>query len=245
MSFLAVSSVPFRNFAPEVAPGPRKCYNISDIPARPRGRDLFQEAALLMKRFARTALFVALTALIALGFTGCSSIGAPAGPAVTPPPMTAELYTDYDAVYAHYNSVTFEDTLDTLTERFGEPETVTTANGANYTWIMEDGYGFTCAFHPTGELLAKVIHYEDVRQFRDLSSSGNLDIVEEFDKSVTFQECLSFFAGRPIEIAQIHSDAAGDDINRVYTWIDAEDNMVQILFKADGTVDSVSYSGKQ
>lgn len=198
-----------------------------------------------MKRFVRTALIVALTALIAPGFTGCSSIGAPAEPPVTPPPMTAEFFTDYDAVYVHYNSVSFDDNLATLTERFGEPQVVETANGANYTWVMEDGFGFTCAFHPTGELLAKVIHYEDIRQFRDLSASGNLDLVETFDKSVTFQECLTLFAGRPIEIAQIHSDVAGDAINRVYTWIDAEENMVQILFKADGTVDSVSYSGKQ
>jgi len=195
-----------------------------------------------MKRFVRTLLFIALTALVALAFSGCSSIGGPAEPAVTPPPMTAEFYTDYDSVYVHYNTVTFDDTLATLTERFGEPAVVETQNGANYTWIMEDGFGFTCAFHPTGELLVKVIHYDDVRQFRDLSNAVNLDMVENFDKTITFQDCINLFAGRPIEIAQIKSDVAGSDISRVYTWIDANENMVQIHFKADGTVDAVSYS---
>lgn len=195
-----------------------------------------------MKRFARTMLLIALTALLALGFSGCASFGGSDAPEVTPPPMTAELYADYDSVYVHYNSVTFDDTLETVTERLGEPEVVETDNGSQYTWIMDDGFGVTCAFHPTGELLVKVVYYEDIRQFRDLSLASNLNMVENFDKTITFQDCLNFFAGRPIEIAQIKSDVAGSDISRVYTWIDANENMVQIHFKADGTVDAVSYS---
>lgn len=198
-----------------------------------------------MKRFARTLLLIALAALTVLGFTGCSALdglGGTTEPEVTAPPMTAELFADYDSVYVLYNDIAFTDTLETITARHGEPEAVETANGFNYNWYTEDGYGVTCAFHESGELLVKVVYYEDIRQFSKLSLSSNLSIVENFDKEVTFQECMTLFGGRPIEIAQIKSDVAGSEISRVYTWIDSAENMVQIHFNANGTIEAVSYS---
>jgi len=196
-----------------------------------------------MKRFVRTLLLVLLAAAVAFGFSGCADLGGKnAQPDVTAPPMTAEYFSDYDAVYAYYNQVTFADTLETLTERFGEPSVEETENGNNYTWIMEDGYGFTTAFYETGELRVKVVHYEDARQFAKLSNSTNLNTVETFDKEVDFQTCVAIFVGRPIEMAQISNKTDGSDISRVYTWIDQHDNMVQILFKSTGLVDSISYS---
>lgn len=197
-----------------------------------------------MKRFARILTFVLLTALLAFGFTGCAQLGGSAKPAVTAPPMTAEYFTDYDAVYVHYKQVSFSDTLATLTERFGEPEVITTENGSNYTWVMEDGFGFTCAFFETGELRAKIVYYEDVRQFRDLSNSINLSTVESFDKEVNFQTCVSVFVGRPIEIGQIANNIDASDVSRIYCWMDSNESMVQILFKADGTIDSMSYNAQ-
>lgn len=194
-----------------------------------------------MKRFVRPLLLAVLVALVAFSFSGCFSDGQQE-PAVTAPPLTAQLFTDYDAVYTYYNQVTFADTLETLTARFGEPQVMETENGNNYTWIMEDGYGFTTAFYETGELRAKVVHYEDVRQFRDISSSMNLSTVESFDKQITFQTCVSVFVGRPIEIAQIATKTDGSDINRVYTWLDSNDSIVQILFNSSGNIESMSYN---
>lgn len=197
----------------------------------------------MMKRFARIFLFTVLIALVALGFTGCVPMGEISGePDATMPPMTAELFTDYDAVYAYYNEVTFADTLATLTERFGEPVPEETENGTNYAWHFEDGYGFVCAFFETGELRAKVIYYDDIRQFRNLSNATNLSAVQNFDKNIDFQTCVSVFAGRPIEIAQISTESTGKDIRRVYAWIDADDNIVQILFTSQGKVESASYN---
>lgn len=198
-----------------------------------------------MKRLVRPLMLVCLLLAVVLGLSGCISInGESTEPSATTPPLTAEQFTDYDAVYIHYNQVTFSDTLETLTERFGEPtDSASDDNGTTYTWIFEDGYGFVCTFYETGELRAKVVYYEDVRQFRDLCDARNLSSAEYLEDTNDFQTCVDIFVGRPIEVAQISSeDSTNTVISRVYTWIDADENLVQILFNADGTVESVSYS---
>lgn len=203
---------------------------------------------------------LALAVCAALVFSGCSltdmaqevgdSINSAADsitePETTPiPELTAPLFTDYKAVYVYYDQVTFADTLDTLTGRYGEPSVLENENGKEYTWLMEDGYGFTAAFRADGSLMAKVVYYEDVRQFREISNSSNLSVVENFDKEVDFQTCVSTFSGRPIEICQIRKDETDvEGIQRVYTWLDLEDNMVQILFNGDGTVSAIGYNFK-
>ena len=207
-----------------------------------------------MKRILRLILVALLAASVAL-LAGCSSLfevdtdalvdalEATPVPEATPlPELTAPLFEDYDSVYAHYNQVSMTaDTLPALQQRFGEPKVEQDDNGNKmYTWIFEDGYGFTCAAFPSGSLRAKVVYYEDMRQFRDLSNSSNLDSVVNFDKSIDFQTCVGLFRGRPIEVAQIVQEEGGS-VSRVYCWLDQQDQVVQILFKSDGKVDSISY----
>ncbi len=208
-----------------------------------------------MKRYLRPLIALVLVAAVAL-LAGCSSLfevdtdaledalTATPVPEATPiPELTAPLYEDYDAVFAHYNEVSITgDTLVTLKERYGEPKVEEDDNGNKmYTWLFEDGYGFTCAAFPSGSLRAKVVFYEDMRQFRALSDASNLDSVVNFDKSINFQTCVGLFRGRPIEIAQIVTEENSGSASRVYCWLDAQDQIVQILFKSDGTVDSISY----
>jgi len=206
-----------------------------------------------MKRTLRPVTLALLLASILL-LTGCMSFdfsaltveddAASVEAEATPiPELTAPLYTDYDAVYAHYGEVSMTaDTIVTLTDRYGEPAVEEDSEGNKmYTWVFEDGYGFTCAAFPSGTLRAKVVYYEDMRQFRDLSSSSNLDNVINFDKSIDFQTCVGLFRGRPIEVAQIAQEEGAAGFARVYCWLDQQDQIVQILFKSDGTVDSISY----
>lgn len=198
-----------------------------------------------MKRHFRPALFLCLLLVALLGLSGCVSFGGDTAPETTAPPLTAQQFTDYDAVYAYYTQVAFSDTLETLTARFGEPTDATsTDSGTNYTWIFDDGFGFVCTFFETGELRAKVVYYEDVRQFRDLCDAKNLSSAEYLEDENDFQTCVNVFVGRPIEVAQIAEDSTGTSISRVYTWIDASENMVQILFNPDGTIESISYNVK-
>ena len=65
-----------------------------------------------------------LAALVLVGLllllTGCTSmLGGETQPQATMPPMTAEMFTDLSSVTEWYNAVTFEDTLESLTARFG------------------------------------------------------------------------------------------------------------------------------
>ncbi len=206
-----------------------------------------------MKPFFRLLLAALLIAAVAL-LSGCmpqmdtaaleEAMSATPEPEATPiPELTAPLYEDYDSVYAHYNEVSITgDTLPTLTERYGEPLVEEDKDGNKmYTWLFEDGYGFTCAAFPSGALRAKVVYYEDLRQFRAISNSSNLENVVNFDKSIDFQTCVGLFRGRPIEVGQIVHEENSGSVSRVYCWLDLQDQIVQILFKGDGSVDSISY----
>lgn len=158
------------------------------------------------------------------------------------PELTAPLFTDADALYKWYNEVEFTDTLSTLTERYGEPEVITTENGDQYQWLMEDGYGFVCAFYNTGSMRAKVLYYEDVRQLGGLELAANLSYVENLDSDTEFKTCVSLF-GKPYEIARISAgEDDANDIARVYNWMDAEGSMVQILFDSAGKVQQINYA---
>lgn len=212
-----------------------------------------------MRRTYRWIALIALLLCAALALTGCSvnvgglfsdaeNVEATPAPEATPvPPLTAAMFTDYDAVYVHYNEIGFSDTLSGLTERYGEPvaETTTTEDvtSTSYTWKFDDGYGFVCAFYDNGRLRAKVILYEDLRQFRDLSNATYLANVFNLSDSSTFKECINILGGRPIEICQVsQSEQDQTDIARVYTWVDKDDQAAQILFKKDGTISSINTS---
>lgn len=193
-----------------------------------------------MNRRTKTLALLLCCACVALLLSGCVNIGGVREPAATLPPLTAAQYTDLEAVFRRYNEVTFADTLETLTQRYGTPETSTDENGVVYLWIDEEGFGFLASFFETGELRAKILNYEDLRQFADLCGARNLGSAEFLKETNTFKECVEGFVGRPIEIVQIAKDATGTEISRVYSWVDANHDIVQILFKPDGTIESIS-----
>ena len=165
-------------------------------------------------------------------------------PEATRAPFTAEMFTDREALYQYYNDVTFADNMETLTARYGEPVEEETENGSNYTWKMDDGYGFVCVFYDTGKLRAKALLYEDARQFGAISKSTGLNNVTSLSKSTTFEMCRGLLGGRGIEIMQIAQDTSADpEIKRVFDWVDeAGENVVEILFNANEQLESVSYS---
>lgn len=195
-----------------------------------------------MKKTIALILSVLLAMLL---FTGCDLTGesdADVEPTETPVPMTEEMFTDRAAVYQYYNTVTFDDTLETLTERFGEPTIEEDENGKTYVWVMEDGFGFCTAFYDTGSLRAKVIYYKDVRQFGDISAADNIESFSNLTDSYTFEMTCGMLGGKPMEIAQIAQDSSDSpEIKRLYAWANHNQDVVQILFTGEGKVESITY----
>ena len=119
----------------------------------------------------RKLLLILMAVGLAVGLSGCmmdmSSNQMPVGVDTTPMPALEEpVFTDAEAVYSLYNQVSFQDTLDDLTSRLGEPqvETINDQDNKSYNWVGENGSGVACAFSDTGKLLGKVLYYEDFRQ---------------------------------------------------------------------------------
>ena len=195
-----------------------------------------------MKKIITVLLSVLLAMLL---FTGCDMTGGETEevePQETPKPMTAEMYTDREAVYQYYKAVTFDDTLETLTEKYGEPKVEEDENGKTYVWVMDDGFGFCTAFFDTGSLRAKVIYYEDVRQFGDISAADSIESFSNLSDSYTFEMTCGMLGGKPMEIAQIAQDSSADpEIKRLYAWANHNQDVVQILFSGEGKVESVTY----
>ena len=67
----------------------------------------------------------ALVLAMALLLTGCvqggDAVDPNAEPTATLAPLTEPMYTDREALYQYYNAVTFDETLTSLTEKYGEP----------------------------------------------------------------------------------------------------------------------------
>jgi len=203
-----------------------------------------------MRRMMKLAALLVAAALL---MTGCVDFSAMmqnepavdpnATAAPTPGPMTAEMFTDHDAVYELYDQFKIGDTLPDLTERFGEPFINTTENGSTYIWENEAGYGVACAFYDNQCLRAKVVNYEDIRQFGGLSSATSLDnfsmLSEDHDFSMT---CLAL-GGKPAELASIAQDSTvNPKIDRLFIWVDEKGDFVQVLFTPDEKLKQVSYS---
>ncbi len=205
----------------------------------------------------RKIVFLAVLILIcALTLTGCENPfqsaveeyynnaeeEAAAAEATPLPELTAELFTDLEAVHTYYDQVTFSDTKASLTQKYGEPEIIEENGNEQFAWVMDDGYGFVCAFFDSGLLRAKVVYYEDIRQFGGLAAAKNLEMVENLDKNTDFSTCVNLF-GRPIEICQIsNSEGTTKEISRVYNWMDAQGHIVQILFTYEGKVSQINYN---
>lgn len=98
-------------------------------------------------------IFAALALVIMLlPLTGCAGMlaGEGAQPQETMPPMTAEMFTDLASVSKRYNETDFDDTMETLTARYGEPQEVQDENGSFWNFLDENGEGLSAIFFADG-----------------------------------------------------------------------------------------------
>ena len=212
-----------------------------------------------MKKTTRAARLIALTLLalvIALALTGCgeeitaavtaqleANEQAASEPEVTMGPMTSEMFTDRKAVYQYYDQVSVGDTLETVTERFGEPTIRHDDNGDSYVWQMDDGYGVVCIFFESGKLRAKGVYYEDLRQFGLLSNSTSIENFTQLNSNYTFEMTCGVLGGRAMEILQIVQDTSADpEVKRVFVWSNEKGDIIQVLFSGSEKLESVTYS---
>lgn len=194
--------------------------------------------------------WMAMAALVlaaALMMTGCvaddGDTAQDTDASATVAPLTEPMYTDREALYQYYNAVTFEDTLDSLTEKYGEPSVETADGGDSYTWVMEDGYGFAAAFFDSGRLRAKVLYYLDLRQLGEISNATGIDQFSSLNKNYTYAMTCGTLGGRAMELAQIAQDTSDDpEIKRLYVWATPKGDVVQVLFGGDEQLESVNYT---
>lgn len=194
----------------------------------------------------------ALALLAAFVLTGCMDFSAMTGamnaadsdePKATQPPMTDPMFTDREALYQYYNQVKIGDLKDDIIAKFGEPEVETTENGETLTWQMEDGYGFAAVFFDSGRLRAKVLYYDDLRQLGLLSSATNIDQFSTLNNNYTYEMVCGVLGGRSMELAQIAQDSSAEpEVKRLYVWANEKGDCVQVLFKDNEQLESITYS---
>lgn len=199
----------------------------------------------------RKLLLILMAVGLAVGLSGCmmdmSSNQMPVGVDTTPMPALEEpVFTDAEAVYSLYNQVSFQDTLDDLTSRLGEPqvETINDQDNKSYNWVGENGSGVACAFSDTGKLLGKVLYYEDFRQCAGLMP-GEFDInaVASVITGISHENVISMLGSDGIELAQVAQDnSANPAISVLYMWVNERGDMIQILFDVNGLAQQVSYA---
>lgn len=198
----------------------------------------------MLKKWTTLAALVLATALL---LTGCVQGGDAADPNAEPTatlaPMTEPMYTDREALYQYYNAVTFDETLTSLTEKYGEPVKEEGESGDSYSWVMEDGYGFAAAFFDSGRLRAKVLYYKDLRQLGEISNATSIDQFAVLNKNYTYAMTCGALGGRAMELAQIAQDTSDSpEIKRLYVWATPKGDVVQVLFSGDEKLESVSYT---
>lgn len=194
---------------------------------------------------------LALVLMLVLLLTGCTAIpgdgieqsGAEPTAKPTVEPLTAERFTDRDAVYAMYDEVKFGDTLDSLTARYGTPEVVTDSTGSTYTWRNDAGYGFVAIFFGNGTLRSKAVYFEDIRQFRDISNATGIANYALLDTSHDFTMACAGMGGMPCELGAFAQDSSMDpDVYHLYGWVDQYDSSVQILFSENQKIMQIGYA---
>ncbi len=196
----------------------------------------------MLKKLMTLAALVLATALL---LTGCvqGGVDTDATPTATVAPLTEPMYTDREALYQYYNAVTFDETLDSLTEKYGEPVREESESGDSYSWVMEDGYGFAAAFFDSGRLRAKVLYYKDLRQLGEISNATSIDQFSVLNKNYTYAMTCGTLGGRAMELAQIAQDTSDNpEIKRLYVWATPKGDVVQVLFSGDEKLESVSYT---
>ena len=199
----------------------------------------------------RKIKLAALLLIAALLLTGCSSFSfdqtASVDPNATPEPTMAPLtdpvFTDRDAVYEWYNQVNVGDSLEDLTARFGEPVVEENDNGDNYIWKNEDGYGFVAVFYDNGTLQAKVVYYDDMRQFKGLSAATNIANFATLSTDHDFTMACLALGGKPCELAVITLDSSSSpDTQHLYVWVDENGSSIQILFDSSEKIKQIAYA---
>ena len=197
----------------------------------------------MLKKWTTLAALVLATALLLTGCVqGGDAVDPNAEPTATLAPLTEPMYTDREALYQYYNAVTFDETLDSLTEKYGEPVKEEGESGDSYSWVMEDGYGFAAAFFDSGRLRAKVLYYKDLRQLGEISNATSIDQFAVLNKNYTYAMTCGALGGRAMELAQIAQDTSDNpEIKRLYVWATPKGDVVLVLFSGDDKLESVSY----
>ena len=198
----------------------------------------------MLKKWTTLAALVLATALLLTGCVqGGDAVDPNAEPTATLAPLTEPMYTDREALYQYYNAVTFDETLTSLTEKYGEPVKEEGESGDSYSWVMEDGYGFAAAFFDSGRLRAKVLYYKDLRQLGEISNATSIDQFAVLNKNYTYAMTCGALGGRAMELAQIAQDTSDNpEIKRLYVWATPKGDVVQVLFSGDEKLESVSYT---
>lgn len=198
----------------------------------------------MLKKWTTLAALVLATALLLTGCVQGGDVADPnAEPTATLAPLTEPMYTDREALYQYYNAVTFDETLTSLTEKYGDPVKEEGESGDSYSWVMEDGYGFAAAFFDSGRLRAKVLYYKDLRQLGEISNATSIDQFAVLNKNYTYAMTCGALGGRAMELAQIAQDTSDNpEIKRLYVWATPKGDVVQVLFSGDEKLESVSYT---
>ena len=198
----------------------------------------------MLKKWTTLAALGLATALLLTGCVqGGDAVDPNAEPTATLAPLTEPMYTDREALYQYYNAVTFDETLTSLTEKYGEPVKEEGESGDSYSWVMEDGYGFAAAFFDSGRLRAKVLYYKDLRQLGEISNATSIDQFAVLNKNYTYAMTCGALGGRAMELAQIAQDTSDNpEIKRLYVWATPKGDVVQVLFSGDEKLESVSYT---
>ena len=198
----------------------------------------------MLKKWTTLAALVLATALLLTGCVqGGDAVDPNAEPTATLAPLTEPMYTDREALYQYYNAVTFDETLTSLTEKYGEPVKEEGESGDSYSWVMEDGYGFAAAFFDSVRLRAKVLYYKDLRQLGEISNATSIDQFAVLNKNYTYAMTCGALGGRAMELAQIAQDTSDNpEIKRLYVWATPKGDIVQVLFSGDEKLESVSYT---
>ncbi len=170
-------------------------------------------------------------------------LGGETQPQATMPPMTAEMFTDLSSVTEWYNAVTFEDTLESLTARFGEPEEVQDDNGSYWNFLDENNHGVAVVFFDDGTLRSKMVYFEDIRQFADLSGASHIENVSLLDSGMEYEVVTAAFGAEGIEIMQLATDSGNGAGQYLMIWVSEDGGIVQALFNVtDNKLEQVSYS---
>ena len=189
-------------------------------------------------------IFAALALVIMLlPLTGCAGMlaGEGAQPQETMPPMTADMFTDLASVSKRYNETDFDDTMETLTARYGEPQEVQDENGSFWNFLDENGEGLSAIFFADGSLRSKMIYFEDIRQFANLSGASHIENVTLLNDNMEYEVVAAAFGAPGIEILRTITENGIEQY--LMLWVSEDGGMVQALFDSqDNKLEQISYA---